>query len=176
MPKILQNTRENILKESKALLLSTSYSDFNIRDIAKSCNISVGTIYNNFINKHDLILAVFNEDWSKSLEKLQSINTDYSSIYEKLKALHGEMNVFISTFINILRELSNQSVSSGQPSYLDSLHEVIINILEYERKIGNVTSNLSNEKLSVFILSVLMNLCNDKSLSFDEAFSLIKFN
>lgn len=176
MPKILHNTKELILQEAKTLLISTSYSDFNIRDLARNCNVSVGTIYNNFPNKHNLILSIFNQAWNQSLQRLDTVNNDYETINEKLFAVYSEMKVFLSTFITVLLEISNSDSNSTPPKYLGTLQKPIIKILSYERSRGNITSPLTDEKLSIFIVSVLMNLCNNETLTFEETINLINFN
>ncbi|MBX7417485.1 TetR/AcrR family transcriptional regulator, partial [Clostridium chauvoei] len=59
---------------------------------------------------------------------------------------------------------------------LDSLYKLVGEILYFEKEKGNITSQLSIEKLTYFTVNNLIVLCKDKTLSFEETYSLIKFN
>lgn len=48
---------KDILNASRMLLQKQGWAALNIRTVAKECNISVGSVYNYFQNKSDLIAS-----------------------------------------------------------------------------------------------------------------------
>lgn len=49
---------KDILNASRMLLQKQGWAALNIRTVAKECNISVGSVYNYFQNKSDLIASI----------------------------------------------------------------------------------------------------------------------
>ena len=56
-------SREEILKVSKNLIIDKGWNSVNIRSVASACNVSVGSIYNYFHSKSDLIGATIESVW-----------------------------------------------------------------------------------------------------------------
>ena len=56
-------SKEEILCVSRDLIQKQGWNALNIRTVAKECNISVGSIYNYFRNKSDLITATVESVW-----------------------------------------------------------------------------------------------------------------
>ena len=67
MPKIINGVRENAIKCAGELIASGEYDSLPMRKIAERCDIAVGTLYNYFKSKEDLLLAVINEDFEDAL-------------------------------------------------------------------------------------------------------------
>ena len=70
MPKVIENIRESIIQAAKDTLLTDGYDRLSLRGVSRQCNIAVGTIYNYFSSKLDLIAAVMLEDWTRQTEKM----------------------------------------------------------------------------------------------------------
>ena len=56
-------SREAILQTSRELIRTQGWDAVNIRNVAKACDISVGSIYNYFQNKSSLIAAAIESEW-----------------------------------------------------------------------------------------------------------------
>lgn len=63
--KTVVTSQEEILKAAKNLALSGGLSHVSIRSVAKACGISVGTVYNYYGTKSDLVLAVVAQVWQE---------------------------------------------------------------------------------------------------------------
>ena len=63
MPKIIRNLRENLLKETRKMLLKNGYDAVTIRGIASTCGAATGTVYNYFPSKEALIAHAILGDW-----------------------------------------------------------------------------------------------------------------
>lgn len=174
MPKIIKDVENRILLDAKELLINSNYASFNIRELSKKSGFSTGTIYNYFTNKKELVNAVFFKDWDKALERISKINTTYNTFEEKLFQVYLEMDNFLKVFFPIFLEISSLSHSNCHPACLNSLKDLLDEIVTCEKLNKQITSTLSNEKICKFLISNLMLLCTDKTLNFNEFFSLIK--
>lgn len=56
-------SRETILHVSRELLCSEGWKAVNIRTVAAACQVSIGTIYNYFTSKSDLVGATVESIW-----------------------------------------------------------------------------------------------------------------
>nr|WP_302695454.1 helix-turn-helix domain-containing protein [uncultured Blautia sp.] len=56
-------SREAILAVSRKLIQTQGWGAVNIRAVARDCNISIGSVYNYFSSKTDLISAVVESVW-----------------------------------------------------------------------------------------------------------------
>ena len=57
-------SREAILAESRQLVMEKGISAINMRTVAAACNVAVGSIYNYFPSKADLISATVEDVWT----------------------------------------------------------------------------------------------------------------
>lgn len=70
MPKVIHGIKDNILKRADELIELGEYDKFSIRSIAKDCSIGVGTLYNYFPSKDELLKAVIDKHWQAMLDSV----------------------------------------------------------------------------------------------------------
>lgn len=70
MPKIIEGLRERIIDELERLMIEDG-SEPGLRTLAERAGVAVGTLYNYFPDKDDLIKALFQREWSRTLERLR---------------------------------------------------------------------------------------------------------
>ena len=78
MPKIIETTKDNVINIVKNLLDEGKYDDLNCRKITKMANISLGTLYNFFPSKMEMLAIILLDDWNIMIN---SIKKDVSFIY-----------------------------------------------------------------------------------------------
>jgi len=71
MPKRIENLEENILQQSRQLMLESGYEALTMRKVAARCGIAVGTLYNYFSSKEALAGGVMLEDWCAVLAEMK---------------------------------------------------------------------------------------------------------
>ena len=84
MPKIIENVREQLLREAKKQIAESGYAKTTIRSVAKACGLGTGTVYNYFPSKDMLIASVMAEDWKLCLKQLEERTFDESE-----RIVHG---------------------------------------------------------------------------------------
>lgn len=77
MPKIIENLKEKIIAETKRQVEENGYQKTTVRSVSEKAGIAVGTVYNYFGSKEELVASFMLADWQKAEEDL--INFDKSS-------------------------------------------------------------------------------------------------
>lgn len=101
MPKVIENLQQTILKHSKQLLLESGYAAFTMRAAARRCEIAVGTLYNYFSSKDELIGCIMLEDWQEDLANVKDVCIGASNLEEGLEALYNGVVNFSRTYREI---------------------------------------------------------------------------
>lgn len=177
MPKIIENLRETIILESRNLLSNKGYNDFNVREIAKKCNIALGTFYNYFPTKDEVVMEIVREDWREISDLIDHLMTTDEPFKEKVREIFLALRQFISSYISIFIEMAAIKKPSKRPScghespdrfYL--LYAKLGELIEIERTKGHINSPLPSAKLAQFIMSNLVYLNKNEYITFDELY------
>ena len=72
MPKIIEDLRERLLQEAQKQITTSGYSAMTIRSVARSCQVAVGTVYNYFPSKDELIASVMLGRWNECMQSIAS--------------------------------------------------------------------------------------------------------
>lgn len=146
MPKIINVTKEEILKKTSLIIDEKRYEDLNCRQIAKEVGIGVGTLYHFFKSKSEVIATLLLEDWTKAMnrvepktEVLNTIEVIYNSIYD-----------FAKNYFSFL-EYSKKNFSEYL-SYIDR-HYLLINQISSKIKESYEFNGLTFFEEEVFFLS-----------------------
>ena len=91
MPKIIDNLREQIQKEALEQILTNGYAKTTIRSVAAGCNIGVGTLYNYFKSKDELIASFMLEDWEICVKSITAITDTEPEAF--LRQAHSALNM-----------------------------------------------------------------------------------
>jgi AcrR family transcriptional regulator len=177
MPKVIENLRETIILESKNILLTQSFKDLSIREIAKRCNIGTGTFYNYFSTKEQLAVEIFRQDWKKVSNLVDELKLSEAPCKEKFREIYASIGTFVNSYISIFNEmasLSGEDYRCKESNKYDVLYMKVSELITIEKARGNVTSTLSSYSLAELIISNLMYLNKNKFISFDELYDNLK--
>ena len=92
MPKIIKNLERKLLEEARRQIETSGYSAVTIRSVAAACGVGVGTVYNYYSSKDDLLAAYMLEDWNDCVTAITAVS-NYSDqprpvvrcIYDRLR-------------------------------------------------------------------------------------------
>ena len=95
MPKKLDNIRPKAIAETRKVLEEQGYTMLAMRDIAKKCQVAVGTMYNYFPSKEYLTGCVVLEDWQAVYEDMTAAAAGADSIGSGLRRIYELMCDFV---------------------------------------------------------------------------------
>jgi Transcriptional regulator len=177
MPKIIEHLRETIILEGRKLLSNKGYKELNVREIAKNCNIALGTFYNYFSTKDGLVLEIVREDWRQISDLIEGLKLTDESCKEKIRKIYLSLEFFISSYISIFIEMAvpkNHSYDHMSHDKFHLLYGKLSELIDLERTKGHIHSPISSYKLAQLIMSNLIYLNTNKYISFDELYDSFK--
>lgn len=174
MPKVIADIRERILQKGKEMLLQGDYADFNLRNLAKSCELGLGTFYNYFANKEDLAYHIFKNDWTLTIGLVESIDSSIIPLEQMLKSLYFSLETFIGRYMRIFREMSEGGAKKCPHDYYSDLSGQMTLLVEEYKKTGEIKSQIPSDKLAWFIMTSMFNCIRSGMLSFDDMYKCLR--
>ncbi|WP_373485846.1 TetR/AcrR family transcriptional regulator [Acetobacterium malicum] len=98
MARVIENPKQLILSHAKEILYNQGYQKLSMRALSKACGIALGTIYNYYPNKKDLVFEMMTDYWQCYLDTVAEIIAADADIYTKLNRVFNELEIFISNF------------------------------------------------------------------------------
>ena len=177
MPRIIENPQEIILEHALRILEEQGYDALNMRNIARSCGIATGTIYNYFPTKQDLLLQMMSSYWEQQYQTIDTvINSDIGTFIKLEKVftmMEGFVQYFKETWINWRQDKESFDVEKGMQDHSVFLERLVDQVeaillaggtgaaprLQYQ-----VTAN----ELARFIIQNFYSMCHMRLLSYRE--------
>lgn len=159
MSRIIENPKQLILSKAKELLYNEGYTKLSMRALSRACDIALGTIYNYYPTKKELIIEMMTDYWQNYLYILKDIVSSNDSLYIKLNKIFDELSVFIKSFkqLWLTPELydSPEYIKGGLEKeyvFMERLIVVIEDILKKEQANNNIQIKLDSYETAKFIL------------------------
>ena len=144
-------SQKAILSIGKEIVLEFGLEGLNIRDVAKKCGVSIGSIYNYFPTKSDLIVATIESIWKDIMHGYKSCEPQHNFV-QNIQAL----------FLNI------QTGSQKYPSFF-SAHAMSVTAFDKEK--GRKSMNISFSHMKKNLLTALNADAQVKATAFSETFT-----
>ncbi|MGB3367901.1 MAG: helix-turn-helix domain-containing protein [Acidaminobacteraceae bacterium] len=175
MPKIIEDLKTNILKESKELLIANGYNKLSMRSVSSRCEIAVGTLYNYFPNKESLVVHIFREDWIVVSLQIDSLIYIDSDCKEKFRQIYNLLSSFSNTYLSTFYEMASKKNSSKciESDKFKPIYQKVSELIDYEKSKNNIISVVDSNTLAEFIVSNLLYLNRSKYISFDDLYILL---
>ncbi len=135
MPKIIDEAHEKILGSAKRMMFEKGYGALSLRSVAKECGVAVGTIYNYFDSKDDLITAIIQKDWDGTLHEMKKTCQRAENIREGLLGIYHLIDCFCRVYENVWHQYSSiggafNVVSERHGLLLKQVSDQIISLLK----------------------------------------------
>ena len=98
MPKIIDNPMQTILDHAKEIIRIEGYMGLNIRKVAESSGLAIGTIYNYFPTKNDLVARIMTDYWEEYFVVFRKIEEQDTDFYHKLREIFSQLDLFVNRF------------------------------------------------------------------------------
>ena len=104
MPKIIENLESSLIEEARKQIEQSGYSAMTIRSVAKACGVGVGTVYNYFSCKEELIATHLLEDWKQCITAIGAVSTYSESPRPALLCMYDQLVSFAHRHRAIFRD------------------------------------------------------------------------
>lgn len=80
MPKIIENLETKLMEEAHHQIETIGYSAMTIRSVAAACGVGVGTVYNYFRSKEELLAGYMLRDWQQCLAEIHRASDSVEAV------------------------------------------------------------------------------------------------
>ncbi|MEE6127990.1 TetR/AcrR family transcriptional regulator [Chryseobacterium arthrosphaerae] len=180
-----EKVRERIIRVASDLFYRQGYNSTGINQIIAEADIAIGSLYNHFSSKTDLLQAYLVKEESEWLEGFENSMAKISDPGEKLlalvdyrKKLQQTSNFAGCHFIKITSETgeTNPSVSAFVKAHKAKQKNLIRTLVE-ECYAGKPESDIDSITENIFLLiegAVVTSTINKQNDSFDQVKKIIK--
>lgn len=113
MPKIIHNLENRLIEEAKKQIEEVGYSGTTIRSVAKACGVGVGTVYNYFSSKDELLVSYMLEDWKSCVAAIQAVSTYSKSPEPVTCCIYDQLFQFAKRHQMIFQDEAAAAVFAG---------------------------------------------------------------
>ncbi|WP_311482678.1 TetR/AcrR family transcriptional regulator [uncultured Anaerococcus sp.] len=175
-------SKASILKESREIVAREGLNALSIRKLAKQCNVAVGSIYNYFSSKDELMISTIESVW-EDIFRIDDSDENYDNFLTYLGDIFNHLSVGIEKYPNFftIHSLSfkSQSISKAKDSmstYLDKLRDNMIEILDRDSdiKANAFDDEFTKDDLVRFILSTSLCFIVEKNYDQNLLLKIIK--
>lgn len=175
-------SRESILKESRDLVSKEGLKALSIRKLAKNCGVAVGTIYNYFTSKDDLMISTIESVW-EDIFMIDDLKGDSIDFVKYLEDIFNHLSYGIKKYPNFftIHSLSfkAQSVDKAKNSmarYIENISQNMTKILDNDPNIRKdaFDEDFTKEDLLNFILSTSFSFVVDKNFDTNLLIKIVK--
>lgn len=128
MPKILHAPEQSILSAAQNELREKGVRGFNIRDVASLSGVAIGTIYNYYGHKFDLIAIVLKSFYIEDAKKIAASIPVGLTLEEGVAHIHHSIKEFKEKYSEAF-ESSLENGASPEYLFLDGVNLIIEKIL-----------------------------------------------
>ncbi|MBQ8554273.1 MAG: TetR/AcrR family transcriptional regulator [Clostridia bacterium] len=171
MPKIIDSLRENLLREARVMLLKDGGRALTIRNVASACHVAVGTVYNYFKSKDELMAFVMLEDWQRGVAAMRSGAENAPDVLRGLRSIYDGL----LAFENLYREAwRHYAANHDAVTQIDQRHVMVIDQLS-----GMVAALLTRHGalwttyLPTFLSETLLSAAGRGEGSFEELIPIL---
>ncbi len=104
MPKKIENVTDRIKEAARRQVQDGGYSAMTMRSIAYQCGVGIGTLYNYFKSKDDIIVEYLLDDWKLLIKKLDDNIVEDTEFTDAVRIVYSEFKSYTSKHIMIFSD------------------------------------------------------------------------
>lgn len=135
-------SREELLKQAKEIIDEKGSQNLNMRELSKKCGIAIGSVYNYFPSKSDLVFALVEDFWktifkpenfclSQEVLFVDFIDELYCSFAKHL----GKFRAIYAEQMSIMKSKDKLQGKQIEQTYLTKVFHCIRHALDMDKKI-----------------------------------------
>ena len=96
MPKIIENLENRLIEEARRQIEESGYGAMTIRSVAKGCGVGVGTVYNYYTSKDELLAAYLLGDWKECVLAINSVGLCSDRPEPVCRCIYDQLNRYVN--------------------------------------------------------------------------------
>jgi len=113
MPKIIKDLEEKLLAEAQRQIEDQGYGAMTVRSVAKACGVGVGTVYNYFPSKDDLVATYMLADWKNCIAAIEAVSTYSESHKSVVRCIHDQLLQYADRHMSLFRDEAAATTFAG---------------------------------------------------------------
>jgi len=122
LPKIIEDLEQRLVEEARLQAARGGYSAVNIRSVAAACGVGVGTVYNYFASKDELLAAFLLADWKDCVTRIGLAGEHARSPRPVLECICAELQAYLEAHKAIFRD---EAAAAGFGSAIGKYHGLL---------------------------------------------------
>ena len=149
MPKIINNLREKLMVKGREILIFKGYNSLNIRDLVKECDIAIGTFYNYYKNKDEIVNAIIKADWEKIIASTAAkMKNQDLNFKEKMYIMYDGVNEFLKNYLDTFMVMISNGAREHRyrnDKILVPYENILKEILVFHKNKGDISYTIEDE-------------------------------
>ncbi len=113
MPKIIENLESRLIAEARRQIEQSGYSAVTIRSVAKACSVGVGTVYNYFSSKDELLATYMLSDWNDCIAAIEAVSAQSETHEPVVRCIYDQLHSYADGNSAVFRDEAAVSGFSG---------------------------------------------------------------
>lgn len=175
--------KQQILDTAFDIACTSGLSGLSIRGIASACNVAIGTVYNSFPTKNDLINDVVGRFWNEALaDRMPSAKAgdDFVAFCQELaRQLSEALAKFRTDWLTEIATLDTRDIASArkrEESCFAHIREGLAVALEQDPNVAHdrLQGALASDKLCAFVWDSMLSSIKRGDAGCDTLFTLLR--
>ncbi len=164
---IVITSRELLLEAAKEIAAKDGISKINIRAVAAKCGVSIGSIYNYFPTKADLVVAVIENFWLSAFVDLRPENLIDRGFIQCFEIVYDKLSAYLATFQNswveqlaLLKAKEKEMGRQRESDYFGRIKNIYVTSLTNDKEISDDLwdCDFTKEAFSEFALENMLSM------------------
>lgn len=122
MPKIIKNLEKRLVEEARQQIEKNGYGGMTMRSVAEACDVGVGTVYNYFSSKDELLATYMLGDWNRCIDAINAVSKYSDSPAPVLRCIYDQLLGYAAAHQGILRD---KSAASAFAATFSRFHKIL---------------------------------------------------
>lgn len=176
-------SKEAILQVCREIVSEQGLSALNMRSLAEACHVSIGSLYNYFSGKDDLLIATIESVWQDIFHMDQLCRTDLPFpeyvrwIFESVEHSAQEYPNFFTAHSISIASTGRDKARNLMEHYLSHIKSGMAQVLNADNRVRTnaFSRTFTQSELIDFILTNILMLLVQKSANCDILIELIRY-